>query len=112
MIEIKLSFNTLAEAQEFLAGKASASTDKPAKADAKPKADTKVEAKPEVKAEPTGPKREDVSAKVVMLATKDQAAAVELLKSFGVSKARELKDEDLAAALKGAEAALATLDMA
>jgi hypothetical protein len=120
MISIHLEFSTIAEAAAFMAagaGVTNATTDtaKPTKADTKPKAEAKPDPKPEVKAEetkPTGPKREDVSAKVVMLATKSVDAATAVLSKFGVAKARELKDEDLAEALKATEAALAQLDMA
>lgn len=127
MVEVKLNFNTIAEAVAFLAGgtppagsatitpekqqaaRDSTAAGKTAKATAAPAPAPAPAAAEETK--PAGPDRALVSAKVVELATKNQPAAVALMAKFGVSKARELKDDDLAAALKGAEEALSLLDM-
>lgn len=136
MVEVKLNFNTIAEAVAFLAGgtpPAGSATITPEKQQAardstaagkatKPTKDAAAPAAaptpsptpapaPAEDAKPAGPDRALVSAKVVELATKNQAAAVALMAKFGVAKARELKDDDLAAALKGAEEALSLLDM-
>lgn len=125
MIEIRLNFNTLAEAVAFLAAspaptgsatitpeKQQAARDttaagKAAKAETKPAPAPSPAPAPA----PAGPDRADVSAKIVKLAGLNQDAAVALLASFNVKRAKELADDQLADALVAVDKALATADM-
>lgn len=87
---------------------------KPVKAaDTKPAPEAQPEKQPETKPAPAADvvkvERKDVSAAVIKLATKDEAAAVKLLGDFGVKAVKEVKDEDLPALFDGAKAALAAI---
>lgn len=126
MIEIKLNFNTMAEAIAFLAGSAAAGTtssvitpekqqaarDSTAAGKAEKQAKAPAPA-PAPKAEPEAPAvdRTEVSAKIVKLAGLNQDAAVALLASFNVKRAKELSDDQLADALVAVDKALASADM-
>lgn len=129
MIEVRLNFNTIAEAVAFLAGSSSpaagSATITPEKQDAARASTAAGKATKDVKTPaPTpgpapapapekvaGPDRADVSAKIVKLAGLNQDAAVALLASFNVKRAKELSDDQLADALVAVDKALATADM-
>lgn len=124
MIEIKLNFNTMAEAIAFLAGSAApasssitaekqdaarASTGKTTKPPAATPAPAPAEdAKPDLTA-----LRTEVSEKVVKLASMDadSSRAIALMATFGAKRAKELKDDQLAAVLVAVDKALATADL-
>lgn len=126
MIEVRLNFNTIAEAVAFLAGgvpssasatvtaeKQQAARDSTAagKAAKEAKAPTPSPAPAPEPEKAAGPDRTDVSAKIVKLAGLNQDAAVALLASFNVKRAKELADDQLAAALAAVDKALASADM-
>ena len=75
--------------------------------------EAQLEKQPETKPAPAADvvkvERKDVSAAVIKLATKDEAAAVKLLGDFGVKAVKEVKDEDLPALFDEAKAALAAI---
>lgn len=52
------------------------------------------------------PERAEVSAAIVRLATRDKARALEILGQFGVTRGKDLKDEDLAQCYALVKAAL------
>lgn len=139
MIEVRLNFNTIAEAVAFLAGSGSAApvsssitpekqqaardstaAGKVAKAASAPSPAPAAEPAPspapavapaaDVKPDLTK-LRTDTSAKIVKLAGMNQDAAVALLAGFNVKRAKELADDQLADALAAVDKALATADM-